>query len=100
MKIEAATNGDTVILFPEGWIDSSNAIELEQAVAAYVDDCDKLILDFSGIDYISSAGIRVIVAAHREMESKDGLYLRNLNRNVTDLLKLTGFDMKLNIEED
>ena len=70
MKIEAATNGDTVILFPEGWIDSTNAAELERAVDAYVDDCEKMILDFSGIDYISSAGLRVIVGAHRQMESK------------------------------
>lgn len=100
MKIEAATNGDTVILFPEGWIDSTNAAELERAVDAYVDDCEKMILDFSGIDYISSAGLRVIVGAHRQMESKQGLILRNLNRNVTDIIRLTGFDAKLNIEKD
>ncbi len=100
MKIEVAMNGDTCILFPTGWVDSSNATELEQAIAAYVDDCEQLILDLAGVDYISSAGLRVIVAAHREMEEKQGLVLRNLNRNVSDIIRLTGFDKKLNIETD
>ena len=72
MKIEVAMNGDTCILFPEG----------------------------AGVDYISSAGLRVIVATHREMEEKGGLVLRNVNRNVADIIKLTGFDAKLNIEKD
>ena len=98
MKIEVAMNGDTCILFPEGWVDSTNAVELEQSIAAYVDDCDSMILDLAGVDYISSAGLRVIVATHREMEEKGGLVLRNVNRNVADIIKLTGFDAKLNIE--
>ncbi len=100
MKIEVAMNGDTCILFPEGWVDSTNAVELEQSIAAYVDDCDSMILDLAGVDYISSAGLRVIVATHREMEEKGGLVLRNVNRNVADIIKLTGFDAKLNIEKD
>ena len=100
MKIEVAMNGDTCILFPEGWVDSTNAVELEQSIAAYVDDCDSMILDLAGVDYISSAGLRVIVATHREMAEKGGLVLRNVNRNVADIIKLTGFDAKLNIEKD
>ena len=100
MKIEVSTSGDTCILFPEGWVDSTNASELEQSVNAYVDDYDTLILDLGGVDYISSAGLRVIVAAHKSMEDKGGLILRNLNRNVTDIIRLTGFDKKLNIEKD
>ncbi len=81
-------------------MDSTNAVELEQSIAAYVDDCDSMILDLAGVDYISSAGLRVIVATHREMEEKGGLVLRNVNRNVADIIKLTGFDAKLNIEKD
>ena len=100
MKIEVAMNGDTCILFAEGWVDSTNAVELEQSIATYVDDCDSMILDLAGVDYISSAGLRVIVATHREMEEKGGLVLRNVNRNVADIIKLTGFDAKLNIEKD
>ena len=100
MKIEVSRTGDTCILFPEGWVDSSNASELEQSINAYVDECEKLVLDLAGVDYISSAGLRVIVGAHREMEGKGGLYLRNLNKNVTDIISLTGFDKKLNIEKE
>ena len=100
MKIEVSQNGDTTILFPEGWVDSTNASELEQSINAYVDECETLVLDLAGVDYISSAGLRVIVAAHKEMEAKGGLVLRNLNRNVSDIIRLTGFDKKLNIEKD
>ena len=101
MKIEVSTNEGTCILFPEGWVDSTNATELEQSVNAYVDDYGTLILDLAGVDYISSAGLRVIVAAHKEMADRGGKFvLRNLNRNVSDIIRLTGFDRKLNIEKD
>lgn len=101
MKIEVSTNEGTCILFPEGWVDSTNATELEQSVNAYVDDYETLILDLAGVDYISSAGLRVIVAAHKEMADRGGKFvLRNLNRNVSDIIRLTGFDRKLNIEKD
>ena len=101
MKIEVSTTDDICILFPEGWVDSTNASELEQSVNAYVDDYDTLVLDLAGVDYISSAGLRVIVSTHKEMAEKGGdLILRNLNRNVSDIIRLTGFDKKLNIEKD
>ncbi len=101
MKIEVSTNEGICILFPEGWVDSTNATELEQSVNAYVDDYETLILDLAGVDYISSAGLRVIVAAHKEMADRGGKFvLRNLNRNVSDIIRLTGFDRKLNIEKD
>lgn len=101
MKIEVSTTDDICILFPEGWVDSTNASELEQSVNAYVDDYDTLVLDLAGVDYISSAGLRVIVSTHKEMSEKGGnLILRNLNRNVSDIIRLTGFDKKLNIEKD
>ena len=50
-------------------------------------------------EYISSAGLRVIVAAHRAMLPKDGLVLRGLTKNVRTIINLTGFNNILNIEE-
>ncbi len=100
MKILVTREGNTTILWPQGWIDSTNAHELEEAVNGESDDCDSMILDFSRVEYISSAGIRAILAANRVMSQKDGLTLRSLNLNVKDILRLTGFDQKLNIEED
>ncbi len=99
MKILATKEGTTTILWPEGWIDSTNAQELEHAAFGEAADCDKMIIDFSKVDYISSAGIRAILAAYREMEDKDGLTLRSLNDNVANILRLTGFDQQLDIEE-
>lgn len=51
------------------------------------------------VEYISSAGMRVIVAAHRAMAPKGGLVLRGLTKNVSTIINLTGFNKILNIEE-
>ena len=53
----------------------------------------------TGVNYVSSAGIRVIVAAHREMASKEGLVLRGLSSSVKTIISLTGFQKRLNIED-
>ena len=52
MKIEVSTTDDICILFPEGWVDSTNASELEQSVNAYVDDYDTLVLDLQNGEFI------------------------------------------------
>ena len=66
-------------------------------MAAAAQDCEKLILDLGGVDYISSAGIRVIVKA-RQQVGGDKFALRNITPNVTDVLKMTGFLRVITIE--
>ena len=100
MNIEVSCNSDTCTLLPEGWIDSAGAAELDQAISENAETCEKMILDLCQVEYISSAGLRVFVAAHRRMAEKQGLFLRHVNNTVLDIISLTGFDKKLNIEKD
>lgn len=83
----------------EGRIDTLTAPELEKAFTEAEPVSDKVIFDMSGVDYISSAGMRVIIAVHRAMTKKNGLVLKGLSKNVRTIINLTGFTKILNIEE-
>ena len=82
-----------------GRIDTLTAPALEEKVCEIQNDADQLIIDMREVEYISSAGMRVIVAAHRAMAPKGGLVLRGLTKNVSTIINLTGFNKILNIEE-
>ena len=99
MGIDVLTEDNTCTIRPKGWIDSSNAAELDGVVVKQASLFEKMVLDFAEVEYISSAGLRVIVNAHRAMEKKQGLLIKNMNSSVFDIIKLTGFDKKLNIEK-
>ena len=99
MTVTTDNNDKICTMTIEGRIDSLTSAELSQAIAEQIPFCNKLILDLSGVNYVSSAGIRVIVAAHREMASKEGLVLRGLSSSVKTIISLTGFQKRLNIED-
>lgn len=82
-----------------GRIDTLTAPELESKFREIENDADKVIFDMHEVEYISSAGMRVIVAAHRAMTPKNGLVLKGLTKNVSTIINLTGFNNVLNIEE-
>ena len=82
-----------------GRIDTLTAPSLEEKVREIENDADKLIIDMREVEYISSAGLRVIVAAHRTMLPKNGLVLRGLTKNVSTVINLTGFNKILNIDQ-
>lgn len=100
MTINTTVNEKICTLSPEGRIDTLTAPQLEQAFADNYESCDQMIFDLSKVDYVSSAGLRVIVVAHREMEKKNGLILRNLSKNVENIINLTGFNKALHIEKN
>lgn len=97
MTITQSLNDKTCTLLVEGRIDTLTSAELEQAVNNNAPLCEKLVLDLAGVDYISSAGIRAVLNA-RKTVGGDNLTLRNLNRNVFEIFKMTGFTKVLNIE--
>ena len=97
--INSTVNDNVCVLTVEGGIDTNTAPQLEQAFRDNAENCEKMIFDLSKVDYISSAGLRVIVVAHREMEKKNGLILKSLSKNVKSVIDLTGFNKALNIEE-
>ena len=81
----------------EGDIDTLTASELDQAVNDAAPKCEKMILDMSKVDYISSSGLRVVVGANHTL-GKGNLTLRGLAPNVYEIFRLTGFTKVLDIK--
>jgi len=98
MNITTKKEENVCTLIIEGRIDTITAPELDKVFQENADGSDKMIFDMTGVDYISSAGIRTLVAAHRKMSVKSGLILRNPDSSVLSILKMTGLDKKLNVE--
>ena len=98
MKIEKTMNGTTLNIALEGRLDTTTAPDLENALKESMDAAEALILDFSKLDYISSAGLRVLLSAHKAMSKKDGMKVINVNEIVSEVFDVTGFADILTIE--
>ena len=81
----------------EGCLDALSSQELTLAVDAAAPDCEKMVLDMTLVDYISSSGLRAIVGANHLL-GRENLILRGLSPNVLEIFRLTGFTKYLNIE--
>ena len=100
MTININSYGTTHIIAPIGKIDTNTAPELKAAIDALPDSAKELILDFTGVDYISSAGLHVLVQAQNKMEGKDGsIKITNVNQIVDEIFEITGFGDLLPIEK-
>lgn len=87
----------TVVI--SGNIDTVTAPELDSQLQENLSGIKDLILDFAAVDYISSAGLRVILMANQQMEDVDGnMTVKNVNEDVRDVFEMTGFDSLLNLE--
>lgn len=99
MNIVHAREGSTLTLALQGRLDTSTAPDLEAALASSLDGVAALVLDFAGVDYLSSAGLRVLLSAQKRMTAAHGsLALRRVNAAVRDVLDITGFSDFLAIE--
>jgi len=85
-------NKTTVILRPSGRLDTTNATLLEQKLRQWGDEITELVLNFEDLDYISSMGLRVLLAAQKSAkEKKRQFVIKNLREPVREVFELTGF---------
>ena len=98
MTINKTQNGSTLTIALEGRLDTMTAPELEAELNQSMSGAEELIFDFSKLDYISSAGLRVLLSAHKAMVSKGGMKITNVNEMVREVFDVTGFSDILNIE--
>ena len=98
MKITKNLNGTNLEIALEGRLDTTTAPELEQELKASMVGANALTLDFGKLDYISSAGLRVLLSAHKAMSKKGGMKVTNVNEIVREVFDVTGFADILNIE--
>lgn len=98
MNIEKICNDNEVVLNVSGRLDTTTAPSLETVVAETVVACEYLVLDFAGLEYISSAGLRVILKAQKTMAAKGGMKLLHVNETIMEVFEITGFSDILTIE--
>lgn len=98
MTITKTQNGTALEIALEGRLDTMTAPELEAELNASLGGAESLALDFSKLDYISSAGLRVLLSAHKAMSTKGGMKVKNVNEIVREVFDVTGFADILTIE--
>jgi len=98
MTINSQMNGTTLEIALEGRLDTMTAPELEAELQKTMGGAESLVMDFSKLDYISSAGLRVLLSAHKAMSTKGGMKVKNVNEIVQEVLDVTGFSDILTIE--
>ena len=98
MTIEKKTNGTALEIALEGRLDTMTAPELEAELNQSLGSADSLKLDFSKLEYISSAGLRVLLSAHKAMSGKGGMKVTHVNEIVQEVFEVTGFTDILAIE--
>ena len=95
MNIKKAVEGNTAVLEIDGWLDTQTAPELGAALDTLDASVTELTIDMSALEYISSAGLRPIVAAHKKMNGN--LTIKNVSAEIMDVFNMTGFSKRLNI---
>ncbi|MBP3209745.1 MAG: STAS domain-containing protein [Oscillospiraceae bacterium] len=92
MIITTQKNGKTLLVIPEGRIDTQTAPEFEQKLSEELGDATELQIDLGQVNYISSAGLRVLLAYTQEMDERGGtIKAINVNDIVRKIFDLTGF---------
>ena len=98
MNMTKTQNGTELTIALEGRLDTTTAPELEQALKQDLEGATALTLDLSRLDYISSAGLRVLLSAHKAMSRKGGMKVTHVNEIVNEVFEVTGFSDILTIE--
>ena len=84
MTVEKITNGNSLTLRVEGRVDTTNAKEFEEIITNSLDGVKKLIMDFESLEYISSAGLRVMLMAIKKMKKQGSMAVTNANEMVKE----------------
>ena len=98
LKIAESKNGAEYTFMLEGRLDTITAPDLEGKVNEAVGDATKLTLDLGKLEYISSAGLRVLLGAAQAMDGKGDMVICNLSEAVKEVFDLTGFSHMFNIQ--
>ena len=98
MTIEKITNGTALTMIIMGRLDTATAPELEAAVDGSAAGIKELILDCNGLEYVSSAGLRVILKAQKLMNAQGSMKLIGVNESIMEVFDITGFADILTIE--
>jgi anti-sigma B factor antagonist len=98
MTIEKAQDGSKLTLTLNGRLDTTTAPRLEAELKHSINDIETLILDFTGLEYLSSAGLRVLLAAQKVMNKQGEMIVMHVNETIAEIFEITGFADILTIQ--
>mgnify|MGYP000115843836 CR=1 FL=1 len=98
MTIEKQENGKELTLILAGRLDTTTAPMLETELKRSIGGVESLVLDFEALEYLSSAGLRVLLAAQKVMNRQGKMTVKNVNETIAEVFEITGFSDILTIE--
>ncbi len=98
MEIKKEKNGKELTLFIIGRLDTTTAPQLESELKQSISGVEKLVLDLKELEYLSSAGLRVLLSAQKVMNKQGEMIVRNVNETISEIFEVTGFVEILTIE--
>ncbi len=98
LNITKTFDNDALQIALEGRLDTTTAPDLESALNESINDAKELTLDFGKLEYISSAGLRVLLSAQKIMNQQGSMKVINVRDEINDIFEVTGFSDILTIE--
>ena len=98
MTMEKIINGAELTITLNGRLDTTTAPQLEAELKESVTGVENLVLDFAGLEYLSSAGLRVLLATQKVMNKQGKMVVKNVNETIMEIFEVTGFADILNIQ--
>jgi anti-sigma B factor antagonist len=98
MTINKTQNGNELKIALEGRLDTTTAPMLDEELKTSLEGIEKLELDFGKLEYISSAGLRVLLSAQKVMNKQGSMVIKNVNDEINEIFEVTGFVDILTIE--
>ena len=91
MTVTKTKKGTELTIAIEGRVDTTTAPELEKVIKDSTDGTTKLVFDFAKVEYISSAGLRVLLLAQKIMNKQGGMIVTNCSEDISEIFEVTGF---------
>lgn len=91
MNMHKTTEGSTLCIALEGRLDATTAPLLEAELEKSIANSTKLIMDFDKLEYLSSAGLRVLLSAQKVMNKQGEMVIRGVNETIMEIFEVTGF---------
>ena len=98
MEVVKNINGTELKVSVSGRVDTTTAPQLDAEVKASIEGMTVLEFDMSGLEYISSAGLRVLLASQKTMNKQGSMVVKNVSEDIMEIFEVTGFDSILDIQ--
>ncbi|WP_185752104.1 STAS domain-containing protein [Eubacterium sp. AB3007] len=99
LNINKTQKDSTLTLALEGRLDTVTSPELDEVVKEALDGVTELVFDFTELQYISSAGLRVLLSAQKKMAKQGSMKILHVNETIMEIFEVTGFSEILTIEQ-